>query len=289
MSIVATTGTDALGTDDVLTRRRIIPPTTWPQRIWVLALLLVTIVALLAPLLAPHDPLLPVGPRLQHPSTTWWLGTDTAGRDIFSRCLYGLRTSWFAALAVIAFSLVFGGSIGLIAGAVGGWIDSVLMRITDLFLALPAPVMAIAVVAAIGPSLIHTLIGIAVVWWPYYARIVRAEIKQLVARPHIEAAKLSRIGTLQIWRRHLLPGAIPTILVAASLDVGGLIVTLAGLSFIGLGAPQPAPELGGMAAAGVPLLLSDSYVSVAPAVAVFILAFVANKAGDALRMLFVDR
>lgn len=289
MSLLATTDPSTLGADQVLGRRRIIPPTTWSQRIWVGALLLVTLVGLLAPVLAPHDALVPIGGRLLKPSGHAWLGTDTAGRDIFSRCLYGLRTSWFAALAVIAFGLGFGGLIGLVAGAVGGWTDAVLMRITDLFLALPAPVMAIAVVSAIGPSLFHTLVGIAVVWWPYYARILRAEIKQLVARPHIEAARLSRIGTLQIWRRHLIPGALPTILVAASLDVGGLIVTLAGLSFIGLGAPQPAPELGGMAAAGVPLLLSDAWVSVAPAVAVFILAFVANKAGDALRLLFVDR
>ncbi len=289
MSLLAATGPGALGTDEVLGRRRIIPPTTWLQRIWIGMLLLITLIALLAPVLSPHDPLAAIDARLLKPNGHAWLGTDGAGRDIFSRCLYGLRTSWFAALAVIAFGLVFGGLIGLVAGAVGGWADSVLMRITDLFLALPAPVMAIAVVSAIGPTLIHTLIGIAVVWWPYYARIVRAEIKQLVARPHIEAAKLSRIGTLQIWWRHLLPGALPTILVAASLDVGGLIVTLAGLSFIGLGAPQPAPELGAMSAAGVPLLLSDAWVSVAPAVAVFVLAFVANKTGDALRQLIVDR
>jgi peptide/nickel transport system permease protein len=289
MSLLAATDPSTLATDEVLRRRKVIPPMKWSQRVWIGALLLVTVVALLAPVLAPHDPLIPVGARLLRPSGHAWLGTDTAGRDIFSRCLFGLRTSWFAALAVIAFGLLFGGMIGLVSGAVGGLTDSVLMRITDLFLALPAPVMAIAVVSAIGPTLLHTLIGIAVVWWPYYARIVRAEIKQLVARPHIEAAKLSRIGTLRIWARHLLPGALPTILVAASLDVGGLIVTLAGLSFIGLGAPQPAAELGGMAAAGVPLLLSDAWVSVAPAVAVFILAFVANKAGDALRLLFVDR
>jgi peptide/nickel transport system permease protein len=289
MSVLAANELSSAATDEVLGRRRLIPPMTWSQRVWIGLLLLVTIVALLAPVIAPHDPLVPVGPRFSSPSSTALLGTDDAGRDIFSRCLLGMRASWFAALAVIAFGLIFGGTVGLVAGAVGGWVDASLMRTTDLFLALPAPVMAIAVVSAIGPSLSHTLIGIAVVWWPYYARIVRAEIKQLVVRPHIEAARLSRISTLALWRRHLLPGAVPTILVAASLDVGGLIVTLAGLSFIGLGAQQPAPELGGMAAAGVPLLLSDATIAVAPAVVVFILAFVANKAGDALRRLFVDR
>jgi peptide/nickel transport system permease protein len=282
-------GVDASALTDAPPRRLSLPATTWSQRTWIGALILITLVALFAPLLAPHTDLAVTGHPLQGPNGHAWLGTDAAGRDIFSRCLYGLRTSWFAALAVIASGVVFGGLIGLIAGAVGGWTDAVLMRITDLFLALPAPIMAIAVVAAIGPSLFHTLIGVAVVWWPYYARIVRAEIKTLAGRPHVEAARVSGIGTLRIWRRHLLPGAAPVILVAASLDVGGLIVTLAGLSFIGLGAPQPSPELGGMAAAGVPLLLNDAWVSVAPAVVVFILAFVANKAGDALRLLYVDR
>lgn len=253
------------------------------------AVVLVTLIALLAPVLAPHSALTPIGAPLQSPSSHALLGTDVAGRDLLSRCLYGLRTSWFAALAVIAFGLVFGGSIGLAAGALGGWADNVLMRITDLFLALPAPIMAVAVVAALGPSLTHTLIGVGVVWWPYYARIVRAEVRQLAARPYLEAARMSRLGPARVWGRHLLPGALPTILVAASLDVGGLIVTLAGLSFIGLGAPQPAPELGGMAAAGIPVLLSSAWVPVAPGVAVFVLAFVANKAGDALRNLFVDR
>lgn len=287
MSVMSGAGAEAL--TEIAARRLSPPGTTWSQRAWVGALIVVTLVAVFARLLAPHSALAIVGLPLQGPSGHSWLGTDTAGRDLFSRCLYGLQTSWFAALAVIASGVIFGGLIGLIAGAVGGWTDIVLMRITDLFLALPAPIMAIAVVAAIGPSLVHTLIGVAVVWWPYYARIVRAEIKTLVGRPHVEAARVSAIGTLRIWRRHLLPGAVPVILVAASLDVGGLIVTLAGLSFIGLGAPQPSAELGGMAAAGIPLLLNDARIAVAPAVVVFILAFVANKAGDALRLLFVDR
>ncbi|MGW4097743.1 MULTISPECIES: ABC transporter permease [unclassified Mycobacterium] len=261
----------------------------WSERFWVGALIALTLVALTAPLLAPHSALIPAGTPLTPPDSAFLFGTDDAGRDLLSRCLLGLRTSWFAALAVIASGLVIGGGIGLVAGAVGGWVDTLLMRLTDLFLALPAPVLAIAVVSALGPSLTHTLIGVAVVWWPYYSRIVRGEIRQLAARPHVEAARVAGVGVLRLWGRHLLPGAIPTILVAASLDVGGLIVTLAGLSFIGLGAPQPAPELGSMAAAGIPMLLNAAWISVAPAMTVLLAAFIANKAGDALRIMLGNR
>jgi peptide/nickel transport system permease protein len=262
---------------------------SWAQRIAIASLLLVTLVALLAPVIAPNDPLVPAGAEFSEPGGAFLLGTDEVGRDLLSRCLAGVRTTWFAALAVIGIGLVVGGTIGLIAGAVGGWVDMVLMRITDLFLALPAPVLAIAVVSALGPSLRNTLIGVAIVWWPYYARIVRAEIRQMAVRPHVEAARVAGVGTARVWFRHLLPGALPTILVAASLDVGGLIVTLAGLSFLGLGEPQPAAELGAMTAAGLQFILNAAWIPLAPAVTVFILAFVANKAGDALRELFVDR
>jgi peptide/nickel transport system permease protein len=160
----------------------------------------VTLVALLAPVLSPQDPLAPG-------KGGFLLGSDSIGRDLLSRVLYGMRTSWFAALVVIAVGMLVGGLVGLVAGAAGGWVDNLLMRITDGFLALPAPVLAIAVVAALGPSLLHTLVAVSVVWWPFYARIVRGEIRGLAARPHIEAARLAGAGRLRIARRHLLPGA----------------------------------------------------------------------------------
>ncbi len=277
------------GMKNVWRNRLSLPRMSWSQAAALIALVLVNMIALLAPVLAPHNPITPVGSPLIAPNADILFGTDAAGRDILSRCLFGLRTSWFAALAVIAFGLLFGGATGVVAGALGGWVDNVLMRITDLFLALPAPIMAVAVVSAMGASLTHTLIGISVVWWPYYARIVRTEVRQLVVQPYMHAARLSRLGAARLWGRHLLPGVVPTILIAASLDVGGLIVTLSGLSFIGLGAPQPAPELGGMASSGIPVLLNAAWVPLFPGIAVFLLAFIANKAGDALRSLFVDR
>ena len=162
------------------------------------------------------------------------------GRDIFSRVLLGARASWFSALAVVGYGVAVGGLIGLTAGSVGGWVDGLLMRITDAFLALPGPVLAIAVVAALGPSLWHTLIAVSIVWWPFYARIVRGEIRALAARPHVEAARLGGAGRVRIALRHLLPGALAPTLVAASLDVGNLVLTLAALSFLGLGRlPRP--------------------------------------------------
>jgi peptide/nickel transport system permease protein len=255
-----------------------------------LALLgLVTLVAFLTPLLAPQGATAPAGSAFAPPGSSFWFGTDEVGRDIFTRVLYGLRTSWLASLVVIASGVVIGGLIGLVAGSAGGWIDDVLMRLTDVFLALPGPVLAIAVVAALGPSLTHTLIAVGIVWWPFYARIVRGEIKALSARPHVEAARLAGDGPVRLAVRHLLPGAIPTILVTASLDVGNLVLTLAALSFLGLGQPSPAPELGSMAARGLPYLLNHWWVPVVPGMAVLFLALVSNLAGDGLRDLLGDR
>lgn len=256
----------------------------------VLAVLaLVFLVAILGPLLAPESASVPSGTPFAAPGAGHLFGTDEVGRDVLSRVLFGVRSSWLSALVVIASGVVLGGLVGLAAGALGGWVDAVLMRITDAFLALPGPLLAIAVVAALGPSLTHTLLAVMIVWWPFYARIVRGEIRAQAARPYVEAARLAGVSGPRIAFRHLLPGASVSTLVAASLDIGNLIITLAALSFLGLGAPAPAPELGGMAARGLPYLLEHWWVPVVPGVAVLVLALVANLAGDALRNLFADR
>lgn len=253
------------------------------DQVALLLFLAVLVGSLVGPFVMPFSPSVPVGNPFSPPGPPTLLGTDEVGRDMFTRILFGARTSWITAFVVIACGVAVGGTVGLVAGAAGGWVDTVLMRLTDTFLALPAPVLAIAVVAVLGPSLFHLVLAVAVVWWPYYARIVRGEIKALAARPHMEAARLAGVSTLRLWTRHLLPGAVPPIIVAASLDVGGLILTLAGLSFLGLGAPQPAPELGAMVARGLPYLLDFWWVPVGPAAAVFVLAVLANLTGDALR------
>jgi peptide/nickel transport system permease protein len=253
-------------------------------------LVIITLVAVLAPVLAPNDTIQPVGlPQLPPGSSGFPLGTDAIGRDILSRVLIGWQSSWFAALAVIASGLIIGGLIGLAAGTLGGVTDTILMRVTDGFLALPAPVLAIAVVAALGPGFTHTLIAVAIVWWPFYARIVRGEIRSLAARPHVEAARLAGAGRVRIALRHLLPGAIPAAVVTASLDVGNLVLTLAALSFLGLGQPQPAPELGADTARNLPYLLQEWWIPVMPGIAVMIMALGANIAGDGVRNLVGDR
>ncbi|WP_220131249.1 ABC transporter permease [Streptomyces sp. PT12] len=136
------------------------------------------------------------------------LGTDGIGRDLLSRTLPGLRTSWLMALAIVALGLLAGGLTGLVAGAFGGWADAVLMRITDLFLALPGTLVAIAVAAALGSGLGNTFLAISVVWWPFYARIVRGEVRVLAARPHVEAARMAGVGRTRLIVPHLLPGVV---------------------------------------------------------------------------------
>jgi peptide/nickel transport system permease protein len=247
-----------------------------------------TLVALAVPWIAPHDPTGQVGVPFLGPGHGGLLGTDDLGRDLLSRVLYGMRTSWFSALGVVAVSVVTGGAIGLLAGVRGGRADAVLMRLTDLALALPGPVLAIAVIVAIGPGLGHVLIAVLIVWWPYYARIVRGEARALVVRPHVDAARVIGLGTSRLALRHVMPGVLPPVLVAASVDLGALVLTLAGLSFIGLGAPPPAPELGAMSSDGLVYLFGHPMIPLAPAVAVAALAFFANLAGDGLRNLLED-
>jgi peptide/nickel transport system permease protein len=253
-------------------------------------LVLVTLVAVFARQLAPYNPIQPVGPLNLPPlSPGHLLGTDGIGRDLLSRTLIGIQVSWLSALVVVASGLLIGGTIGLIAGATGGWVDAILMRVTDLFLALPGALVAIAIVAALGSGLVNTLIGVALVWWPYYARIVRGETKALAARPHVEAARLAGIGRPRILTRHLLPGVVPTAVVSASLDIGNVVLLLAALSFLGLGQRAPAPELGADTARALSQLLSQWWVPGIPGIAVLVLSLIANLGGDAIRNLIPVR
>jgi peptide/nickel transport system permease protein len=270
-------------------------PRSWRRlgrldRVAIVLLAGMTAVAALAPVLAPYPEELPAGPSFKAPfSGGFILGTDDVGRDIFSRVLLGMRSTWFAAILVILSGVVIGGLIGLIAGASGGWVDNALMRFTEVFLAMPGPILAIAVVAALGPSLQHLLIAVAIVWWPFYARIVRGEVKALAARPHLEAARLAGASRFRLAFRHLLPGAVPAVIVTASLDVGALIITLAALSFLGLGAPAPQPELGAMSYRGLNYLFEYWWVPIMPAIAVMVMTVIANLSGDGVRDLLEDR
>jgi peptide/nickel transport system permease protein len=254
-----------------------------------IALLAITALALIGPLFAPHNPTRGIAPPLLSPGEHGLaLGSDDLGRDMLSRTLVGLRSSWFSAIAVVALGLIIGGAIGLIAGVAGGWIDAALMRITDAALALPATMLAVAVVVALGPSLTNTLIAVSLLWWPWYARIVRNEARAIMVRPHIDAARLAGAGRARLALVHALPGVVGPLVIVASVDLGVLVLTLAGLSFLGLGAPPPAPELGAMTASGLQYLFGHPLVAVVPAVTVALLAITANLAGDGIRRLLPD-
>lgn len=253
------------------------------------ALAVIFFIAVFARQIAPYDPLVPAGEAMAAPNAANLLGTDTVGRDVLSRVLVGMQATWFGALAVVAIGALVGGLVGLIAGAVGGWFDTVLMRITDAFLALPGPILALAVVAALGRSYTNTLIGVAIVWWPLYTRIVRSEVRKLRSSPHMEAARVGGVSWWRLMYRHLLPGAVPVTIVAASLDIAALVLMLSSLSFLGLGAPQPAPELGSMSAQGLSYVFSAWWIPVMPAIGVALIAIVANFAGDAIRDRIRDR
>ena len=255
----------------------------WIDRVALISLVGVTLLAVFGPMFAGYDPLKRAGAAFQPPgSDGFLLGTDESGRDLLSRMLFGLRSTWLSTVVLILITAVFGAILGTIAGTVGGWVDTALMAFTDLMMALPGPLLAIAIVAAMGRSLTNTLIAIGIVWWPWYARIVRNEVKAIATRPHLEAARLAGAGTWRLGLRHLLPGAVAPLVSTATLDVGTLVVTLTALSFLGLGAPPPSPELGTVIAAGTPYLLEYWWLPIVPGLAVTMLALVANLTGDAV-------
>ncbi|TWH25996.1 peptide/nickel transport system permease protein [Isoptericola variabilis J7] len=197
--------------------------------------------------------------------------------------LIGLRTSWLLSIAVTTVGLLAGTLVGVVAGMAGGWVDSALMRSTEVFLALPSMLVAVAVAAALGPGLFNTFLAVTIVWWPYYARIVRGEVRAIVARPHVEAARMAGVGPLRVMWRHVLPGVVPTAIITASLDIGNVVMVLASLSFLGLGQPAPAPELGSDTSRGLVEILDAWWIPLVPGLVVMLLSLLSNLAGDALR------
>ena len=255
----------------------------WLDSIGIVGVPVITLVAVTAPWLTPFDPQLRVAQAYLAPSAAHWFGTDEIGRDLFSRVLLGVQYTWLPALAVIGFSLVLGSLIGLISGAVGGWLDLVLQRAVDLFLVLPSTLIALAVVAALGPGLFNTMIALAIFWWPWYARISRDEIRRLAARPHVEAARVAGVSPPRLLLRYLFPGAIPALLVAATLDVANVILAVSLLSFLGLGQPAPAAELGAMTSRALDSLTLYWWLPILPAAAILVICLLANLAGDGIR------
>lgn len=255
----------------------------WLERIGLAGVLAITLIALIGPLVLPYDPMLRVGAAYLPPSATFWFGTDEIGRDLFSRVLLGVRYTWLPGLAVIGVSLLIGTSVGVFAGMVGGWVDTLLQRVVELFLVLPSTLIALAVVAALGPGLLNTMIAITIFWWPWYARMSRDEVRRIRARPHVEAARIAGVRGPRLMFRYLLPGAAPALAVAATLDVANIILTLSVISFLGLGLPAPAPELGAMTSRSVDSLTTYWWLPIIPALAIFLMSMLANLAGDGIR------
>ncbi len=240
--------------------------------------------ALLAPVLAPYDPLAQtLSERLEPPSAAHWLGTDSLGRDIASRLLYGARISLVIGVVVVVLAGVFGTFVGLVAGYAGGLADEALMRLTEVFLAFPPLILAMAIAGALGPSLTNAIIAIAAVTWAVYARLARGQLLSLRRREYVEAARSIGVSPARILARHLLPNAIAPLLIQASFDMGAAIIAAAGLSFIGFGAQPPTPEWGVMISEGRNFISTQPWLSLFPGLAILFAVGAFNVLGDGLR------
>jgi len=241
-------------------------------------------VALFAPFLAPHAPLKQnVENRLQPPSMSFLLGTDNMGRDILSRIIYGTRISVMVGLIVITIGASIGIAIGAVSGYIGGAGDNILMRIADMFLSFPPLILAMAIAAALGPNLRNTIIAIALVRWPVYARLVRSQVLSLKNSQYVEAIRSMGGSDLRILFIHILPNCMAPIIVRATMDLGTAILAAAGLSFIGFGAQPPTPEWGAMISDGRQYIVSEWWVSTFPGLAILIVVVGFNILGDGLR------
>jgi len=240
-------------------------------------------VALLAPYIAKYDPdQQDLSMRLSPPSPEHPFGTDQLGRDILSRVIWGSRISLTIAVVVVAISFSIGTAVGMIAGYFGGKIDELLMRITDMFMAFPRLILAMAVAAALGPGMFNTMLAIAFVSWVYYARLARASTLQIREETFVEAARAVGANDLRIIFRHILPMVIPPVIVQATLDMGGTILTAAGLGFLGLGVQPPTPEWGVMVSEGRRFITEQWWVSTFPGLAILTATFGFNLIGDGI-------
>ena len=247
-------------------------------------LLVFALSALLAPWVAPYDPAQIFFSDLRAaPGAGHVFGADELGRDIFSRVVYGARVSLSAGLVSVSLALVFGGAIGLIAGYTGGWLDDVLMRVVDALLALPFLVLAIALAAILGPSLQNTMIAIAIVTAPAFARITRGEVLSQREREYVQAAHALGAGDGRMITRHLLPNISGALIVQTSLAVANAILAEASLSFLGLGIQPPAPSWGSMLNAARGYLTDAPWMAVFPGLAIFLAVLAFNLIGDGLR------
>ncbi len=246
--------------------------------------LIVTTLAVLAPVLAPHDPTdIQLRNRLQAPSATHWLGTDENGRDILSRLMYGARISLLVGLGTVLLRAVIGISVGLVSGFYGGRIDAVLMRITDVFIAFPSLLLALAIIAIWGTGLDKVVLALSIAGWPQFARLVRGEVLSIKERTFVEAGRALGIRHLRLIVRHVLPNALPIIIVYASLNISSPIIAEAALSFLGLGIQSPDISWGTMLSSAQRFMRTAWWLATIPGIAITVTVIGFNLFGDGLR------
>lgn len=251
------------------------------------------LIAIFAPLIAPY-PLEGAGktnvdntllaPSLQHP-----FGTDLLGRDVLSRVIVGARPALIVPIGVVLFAVMLGAPLGAIAGYKGGWIDEIIMRITDLFLAFPSLLLAMAIAAALGRGLEKAAIALVISWWPWYTRLVRGVTISLKERYFVEAAQAIGVSDWVIVLRHILPNTISPVLVQATVDLGTVILAMGGLAFLGLGTQPPSPDWGLMVSDGRTYILKQWWIATFPGTAIFVTVLAFNLLGDVLRDIFDPR
>jgi peptide/nickel transport system permease protein len=240
-------------------------------------------VAVLAPWIAPFDPIeQDVANRLAGPSATHWLGQDEIGRDVLSRLLYGGRVSLPVAAVVVVFASLGGTLYGAVAGFLGGWPDEIAMRWVDMVLSFPALILAMAIAAALGPSIQNSMFAMLLVWWPPYARLARAQVLAMKEHDFVPAARSLGQTDFRVLLRHVLPNSIAPSLVLMAMDFGNAVIITAALSFLGLGAVPPTPEWGAMVAEGRELM-QQWWISTFPGLAILMVAIGCNFVGDGLR------
>jgi peptide/nickel transport system permease protein len=250
-----------------------------------------TLCALFAPLLAPHDPAqLDLTQRLLPPSHAHWFGTDELGRDVFSRTLYGSRVSLLVAISVVGSSLIVGGVLGCIAGFYEGWADTLInLYLTNAFLALPGILLAVAIVAFLGPSLINLIVALALAGWVNYARLIRGQVMAMKQREFVQAARSLGASDVRLMLHHILPNIIQPVLVQAAIGMAGAVLAEATLSFLGLGVQPPTATWGAMLNDARSHLFESPYLVFFPAAAVALCVLAFNLVGDGLRDLLDPR
>lgn len=268
------------------------PAVTWlrrltcsPSALWGAAILIgVVFLALAAPWLAPQDPLAQhLDQRLLPPGGAHWLGTDGLGRDLWSRLAYGVRPTLGLAALVVLVSVPSGLAVGVISGYYGGWLERVLMRLTDIVMALPQLVLALAFVGVMGPGLFHGALALVLTGWPAYARLARAETRRLRRHDYLAVAEMQGIVGVRLLVGHVLPFCWPAVHVRAALDLASIVLAAAGLGFLGLGVQPPTPEWGAMVAEGSKVIFDQWWVSAIPGAAILLLSLSFNLLADGLR------